>query len=481
MSRWKSVVLIGGVVLCLLLMPGPAGLAKKPVRPPDPPPPPPVEAQYVVLDLGEGDYLASNNHGEVVVRFWLDIDGDGRPDKCEEDVLIPIDTDGDGFWDTTRAVPVPRPDLEWITAAIGPLQPGEELDLGSSQIRGISDAGVVVGTVGACVYRPDPSWPLWYCYDRSFICRPMFDEQGEFVAYSDPENLGLCQEDPDGAGTDTIVNTVVGDNRNEGQMMNASGTVVGRSSGGGVGSAFRIAPEEVDGQLLWFADDDSDGVNDLSELLDCDPASGGGADAVDDAGRVYVCDGQDFVVLPDGTAALVGSLADKLRVHAGSTAGLAVGEYDTVEVYKRKVRGFSGWREFPVMGPFIIQGVDTDGDGDPDRWFRDQDGDGRNDQLVPLGVLEGYTDECRATDVNKLGQIVGQGLAVVTEGKDSVTVARALIWVDGTAVDLNTLIAEPGIVLRTAVAVTDSGEIICGGRDADGNDHVYLLMPIPAE
>jgi hypothetical protein len=63
-------------------------------------------------------------------------------------------------------------------------------------------------------------------------------------------------------------------------------------------------------------------------------------------------------------------------------------------------------------------------------------------------------------------------------------VSRALIWKNQVAVDLNTLISQPGVVLRRASAITQTGEItqkgaiLCDGTDAAGASHgCYLLMP----
>jgi hypothetical protein len=288
----------------------------------------------------------------------------------------------------------------------------------------------------------------------------------------------VCQEYP--ANIDCVLNTEV-------TGINASGTVVGLSyvidhTGGGwvdlPGDAFRITPVAVSGQLAWFADEDNDGINDLSELLDyCDPEGKGGPEAVDDVGRVYVRDGgADYVVLPDRTSALVGSSLDKLWLWAGNLGGLAVGSYDTGAVYYEKLKGHVS-TSHAIYGPFMIQGIDTNSDGAPDVWFRDQNGDGKNDLVVPLGVLPGYSDQCVAQDVNAAGVIVGYGWSHTP----STPASRALIWKDPatnrTPVDVNALVNAPGIVLTNATAITDAGAILCSGMGSDGIGHLYLLMP----
>ena len=44
---------------------------------------------------------------------------------------------------------------------------------------------------------------------------------------------------------------------------------------------------------------------------------------------------------------------------------------------------------------------DTDGNGVPDRWFRDSNRDGKNDLMLDLGP------DSVANDVNNAGQVVG--------------------------------------------------------------------------
>jgi probable HAF family extracellular repeat protein len=58
---------------------------------------------------------------------------------------------------------------------------------------------------------------------------------------------------------------------------------------------------------------------------------------------------------------------------------------------------------------FLITPEDTDDDGVPDLWFRDDDGDGANDLMIHLGVRYGdyYTNASWASAINNAGQIVG--------------------------------------------------------------------------
>jgi len=66
--------------------------------------------------------------------------------------------------------------------------------------------------------------------------------------------------------------------------------------------------------------------------------------------------------------------------------------------------------EYPEH-PFIVVPEDTNGNGLPDQWFRDNDGDGLNDLLLELGPVPPYSGdvyyEGRADDINEAGQVVG--------------------------------------------------------------------------
>jgi len=56
---------------------------------------------------------------------------------------------------------------------------------------------------------------------------------------------------------------------------------------------------------------------------------------------------------------------------------------------------------------FLLNPEDTNGDGSPDRWFRDFDGNGANDLMTALELPAGATSSY-ASDINNAGNVVGQ-------------------------------------------------------------------------
>ena len=121
---------------------------------------------------------------------------------------------------------------------------------------------------------------------------------------------------------------------------------------------------------------------------------------------------------------------------------------------------------FPVLQAFLLVPEDTDGDGNPDRWFRDVDSDGVNDLMIDLGNLgKGFS---QALDINEVGQVVGGSLTAASEN-------HAFLWERGVMTDLGTL---PGAVgtppFSVARGINDASQAVGFSQTASGATHATL-------
>jgi probable HAF family extracellular repeat protein len=94
----------------------------------------------------------------------------------------------------------------------------------------------------------------------------------------------------------------------------------------------------------------------------------------------------------------------------------------------------------------------------------------RNGSLTDLGTLGGSC--VRASAINNWDQVVG-----TDSGNNR---SSAFLYQDGVMTDLNTLIdAQSGWSLKTAEDINDRGMICGNGINPAGQEHAYLLIPVP--
>jgi probable HAF family extracellular repeat protein len=351
--------LVLGVAITLLVT---AGLVGAKGKPPKPPPEPPGPA-YTLIDLGHlgggtSTAIGINESGQVAgnsmnadgkVHAFLvtpeDTDGDGKPDRWFHD------DDDDGFNDLMTDLgllgggTLPNTNMEWFTA----------------QAADINDHGQVVGW--SSIDEPTQT-------ERYHAC---LWNNGEII------DLGVFV-----AGGESVACAI-----------NNHGQIVGYQVSGNVAAgSFLILPEPNEqGELEWYRDDDDDGVNDLMTTL----GSEFRVEDINDAGQV---------------------LGRKLL---SQRALLLTPEEDT-------------------NGTLV--------------WWRDEDGDGLSDLIVPLLPLEDGSGPT-ATGLNASGQVVGSS---ASGGKWNMT--HAVRWSSDYDLPPTDLGAPGKLDTSLGVALNDQGDVV---------------------
>ena len=105
---------------------------------------------------------------------------------------------------------------------------------------------------------------------------------------------------------------------------------------------------------------------------------------------------------------------------------------------------------------FLLTPEDTDGNGTPDRWFRDSNSDGKNDLMLDLGPNRD------AFDVNNAGQVVGSLWTGLYQ--------HAFRWQNGVTIDLGTL----GGLSSFATAINDAGQVAGTSYTSTGERSAFL-------
>jgi probable HAF family extracellular repeat protein len=126
--------------------------------------------------------------------------------------------------------------------------------------------------------------------------------------------------------------------------------------------------------------------------------------------------------------------------------------------------------------PFLITPEDTDDDGEPDCWFRDDDpADGVNDLMIPLELLGGNDTPAVgyrgiAVDINERGQVVGRS---TFDSATNTAPTHAVLWEGSSITDLGVFETGKGSM---AEAINNDGLIV--GRSASiGTNSTFLIVP----
>jgi len=391
-----------------------------------------VPPEYHLVDLG---FVGGPYHSQALdINDWSEVAGSAQFSEGPSSayLLIPTDSDGDGEPDTWYA----DDDQDGANDLAIRLNGLDGVD---SHAMSINENGQIAGFFLAEYYSA-------FVWQNGYL-----EELGSFETpggsdYACINNLGqvvggafgsqyrsaflILPEDTDGDGTGDrwfaddgfggnalmILLGTLGGPISSAEMIADSGWIVGEAdTANGERHAFLIAPEDTDGDGvpdLWNRDDDGDSANDL--MADLGTLGG-----------------------PDSYAAAVNEL------------GQVVGYAD--------VQG-------GTQRAFLVSPLDTDGDGAPDTWFRDNDADGINDLMEDLGTVSNKLKNSYASDINDLGQVVGRCRA--DAGANFVA---PFIWENGVMRRLDSLTDNPEVELYPR-RINNAGEI--------SSDTGYILVPI---
>jgi hypothetical protein len=109
--------------------------------------------------------------------------------------------------------------------------------------------------------------------------------------------------------------------------------------------------------------------------------------------------------------------------------------------------------------------------------------DGSSLHAIQMQDAAGNTLASIANSLNDAGEVVGYFYSTPVSGLGtyfSLAGARAFYYVNGQAVDLNTLLVNPpqGVVLATATYINNNGQILASAVMSDGSQPTYLLTPV---
>ena len=259
-----------------------------------------------------------------------------------------------------------------------------------------------------------------------------------------------------------------GDTFSRAYGINDSGVVVGQSLGA------TSSPFYYNGQMHFVGSLGGDygfanKINNAGQIVGISSNANGETHAFRSTGGTML----DLGVLSSALDYSIGYGVNDSGAVTGYATTDAAGDYDAFLYNGGPLQDIGNLggnsRGFAINNAGYIAGdsiIDANGDQRVFLWH--------NGVFTNLGTTAGAIS-VDGGNVNNLNEVVG---TLIFDPSD-VTKNHGFLYSDGVMVDVNTLLrANSGWVLRDAQAINDLGQIV-GFGDIDGQQHAYLLSPVP--